>query len=427
MRMQFISSTISFNSNLQNLSSKIHLLTIGVLISCHFSICANNNITHVSYLYNDGESRISKIENGLSTFYISPNYEEIWSNGQLVDTIAHFRGNGQRIASVDNGGLKFHYSDHLGSATKVADTEGQSTKSIRYSPYGADAEVFGDAEIKHKYTGQEEDGTGLYYYGARYYDTSFGRFLAADSWLPDMYDAQQLNRFLYVRGNPLKLIDPTGHEIFEFDTVINQFTSQTKQHISKSFAGLRVAARANPALAAVLTPIDVVPALYYTYHHPGESAGLMQAKGVWGYSEVIDKGWLKIIESASGGNYSDLTETENTANSPNTDENGNYFYDDTSEVDVFFFRGKAYMKVNGIIISLDGKEIKPKENINIPLNGEKTPDEVDLQKVNSLEDYYESLGNDNYNWGFTDEINLHHTPTHTDSLRDYGDPYYDGD
>jgi hypothetical protein len=31
--------------------------------------------------------------------------------------------------------------------------------------------------------------------------------------LPDIYDPQQLNRYAYVRNNPLKYIDPTGHAI----------------------------------------------------------------------------------------------------------------------------------------------------------------------------------------------------------------------
>jgi RHS repeat-associated protein len=66
--------------------------------------------------------------------------------------------------------------------------------------------------LKHKYTGQEEDAeTGLYYYGARYYDPAIGRFISPDIIVPDPGDPQDLNRYTYVGNNPLLYIDPTGH------------------------------------------------------------------------------------------------------------------------------------------------------------------------------------------------------------------------
>ena len=69
--------------------------------------------------------------------------------------------------------------------------------------------------LNYKYTDQEQDDTGLYYYGARYYDSSFARFLAADSLLPDLIDSQQLNRFAYARSNPVRFVDPSGHFIMD--------------------------------------------------------------------------------------------------------------------------------------------------------------------------------------------------------------------
>ena len=65
-----------------------------------------------------------------------------------------------------------------------------------------------------KYTGQEEDAdTGLYYYKARYYDAALGRFIQPDSMgFPDQ-DAG-MNRYMYVRGNPVGNIDPTGNYIY---------------------------------------------------------------------------------------------------------------------------------------------------------------------------------------------------------------------
>src|SRR5690606_22481115 len=61
--------------------------------------------------------------------------------------------------------------------------------------------------IKHKFTGQEQDSSGLYYYGARYYDPELGRFIQPDTFLDG------LNRYAYCGNNPINFIDPTGHDV----------------------------------------------------------------------------------------------------------------------------------------------------------------------------------------------------------------------
>jgi RHS repeat-associated protein len=53
--------------------------------------------------------------------------------------------------------------------------------------------------------------TGLYYFGARFYDPAIGRFISADSYIGTDIDPLSLNRYIYARGNPEKYIDPTGH------------------------------------------------------------------------------------------------------------------------------------------------------------------------------------------------------------------------
>jgi RHS repeat-associated protein len=65
---------------------------------------------------------------------------------------------------------------------------------------------------KYKYTGKEKDITGLYYYGARYYDPTIGRFITRDPVKGNIMNPQTLNPYVYCLNNPLKYIDPDGRE-----------------------------------------------------------------------------------------------------------------------------------------------------------------------------------------------------------------------
>jgi RHS repeat-associated protein len=60
-------------------------------------------------------------------------------------------------------------------------------------------------------TGQRLDDTGLYYYGARYYDPAIGRFISVDPVIANVYNPQVINPYSYCLNNPLRYIDPTGH------------------------------------------------------------------------------------------------------------------------------------------------------------------------------------------------------------------------
>jgi RHS repeat-associated protein len=57
----------------------------------------------------------------------------------------------------------------------------------------------------------KEAGFGLYDYNARMYDPYLGRFLSADTVVPNPGNPQDYNRYAYVENNPLKYIDPSGH------------------------------------------------------------------------------------------------------------------------------------------------------------------------------------------------------------------------
>ena len=56
----------------------------------------------------------------------------------------------------------------------------------------------GDLGTDKLFTGQRLDDTGLYYYGARYYDPTIGRFISPDTVVPDFTNPQAYNRYSYV-------------------------------------------------------------------------------------------------------------------------------------------------------------------------------------------------------------------------------------
>ncbi len=63
-----------------------------------------------------------------------------------------------------------------------------------------------------RFTGQREEvSLGFYDYGARPYAPALGRFLQADTIVPNPANPQSLNRYAYALGNPLYYVDPSGH------------------------------------------------------------------------------------------------------------------------------------------------------------------------------------------------------------------------
>ena len=81
----------------------------------------------------------------------------------------------------------------------------------------------------HRQNNNGEYDFGLIYMNARYYLPEIGRFISADTIVPEPSNPQSHNRYSYVRNSPMTLIDPTGHrECIDqrCDVVLNEHTNR---------------------------------------------------------------------------------------------------------------------------------------------------------------------------------------------------------
>jgi RHS repeat-associated protein len=107
---------------------------------------------------------------------------------------------------------RYHYTDLVGSVVATADASGTVLCREVYRPFGAEHSATGSCAAL-KFNGRELDvGTGLVYYGGRYYDPLTGRFISFDTVVGKLRNPQSFNRYAYVLNNPYKYTDPTGHE-----------------------------------------------------------------------------------------------------------------------------------------------------------------------------------------------------------------------
>ncbi|MDR3565629.1 MAG: RHS repeat-associated core domain-containing protein, partial [Negativicutes bacterium] len=166
-----------------------------------------------SYVYDFQGGRAQKSTNApaSTTLYIGSIYEVTDS----APTEHIFAGN-RRIATKTGSGISYYHPDHLGGLNIATGGTGNVVQSVFYYPYGETRVNTGTVDLHYKFTGKEIDReSGLYYYGARYYDPVIGRFISPDSVVQSPGDPQMFNRYSYARNNPLYYTDPSGHCIIQ--------------------------------------------------------------------------------------------------------------------------------------------------------------------------------------------------------------------
>jgi RHS repeat-associated protein len=95
---------------------------------------------------------------------------------------------------------------------QLTDALGEVTYARGYDPYGVVTYTIGASQTEFGFTGEQYgDSTQLLFLGARYYNPADGRFQSRDTWSGDVNRPLSLNRWMYVEGNPVNFIDPSGH------------------------------------------------------------------------------------------------------------------------------------------------------------------------------------------------------------------------
>jgi RHS repeat-associated protein len=123
--------------------------------------------------------------------------------------------------------------DNLGSVAVISGQGGAVAQRLSYDPWGKQRNFDGtdascgsvSSSTTRGFTNQEQMATQcLVNLNARVYDPSIGRFMSADSVVPDPFYGQSYNRFSYVNNSPLIGVDPSGHECIGCVTGIETVT-----------------------------------------------------------------------------------------------------------------------------------------------------------------------------------------------------------
>jgi RHS repeat-associated protein len=163
------------------------------------------------------DNYVERTDAARQTASISPQFERVVV-GAVITRTCYYELGGQRVAmrvyTTWPGTVYWLQGDHLGSASLTTDGAMNQVAELRYYPFGETRWEWGSTPTDRRFTGQRlEAGLGtLYDYGARFYSPVLGRFLSADSRVPDPVNPQALNRYSYVYNRPLNLTDSSGHD-----------------------------------------------------------------------------------------------------------------------------------------------------------------------------------------------------------------------
>jgi RHS repeat-associated protein len=167
-----------------------------------------------------------------------------------ISRVTEIEAYGPADTSGSGNGIHWLVSDHLGTPRIIFDQSGDlaNVKRHDYAPFGEelitaggrgfDPAYGGGDRVRQQFTSKERDiETGLDYFLARYYSPAQGRFMSPDefsggptelfaevaahnpTFYGDLTSPQTLNKYQFTVNNPLRFIDPDGHQEVIADTL----------------------------------------------------------------------------------------------------------------------------------------------------------------------------------------------------------------
>jgi len=182
----------------------------------------------ITFNYDMNQNRFIKSQKFTDTYYLGKGYEYtedgngnithkylIYANGKVV--AVHNEVTSKQELLLGKKGIHYtqylHY-DSLGSVDTITNQDGVVVERMAYKPFGEKLDLvkLQESITNRGFTGHEHiEDTPFIHMNARLYDPTIGRFLSADTYIQAAYDTQSYNRYSYVRNNPLKYVDPSGH------------------------------------------------------------------------------------------------------------------------------------------------------------------------------------------------------------------------
>jgi RHS repeat-associated protein len=252
-------SMTAFNGNAISYDANGNMINDGTNI---YTRDARNHLSTVSggvsasFVYDPFGRRAEKAIGGTTTQFLYDDLNPVQElDGSTPANVSANLLTGLRIDEyfqrTDSNGAMAFLTDALGSTIGLTNSAGSLATNYTYQPFGAT--TMGGAANANSYqlTGRENDGTGLLYCRARYYNPTTGRFLSED---PIGFMAG-LNFYAYVGGNPLRYRNPFGLSPFNFGSASTCFLKGAGNGALGALAvgGLAVSAAAFGAPVAAVT------------------------------------------------------------------------------------------------------------------------------------------------------------------------------